>query len=306
MSITSITVEHGFLCWAWFEEAFQIQSEDDFNKVDMSIRGELPEGYFKQITITFNPWSEKHWLKRRFFDTEDPNILALTTTYKCNEWLGPDDIKLFENMKETNPRRYNIEGLGNWGIAEGLVYDNFIEQNFDYMEISKRPGIQSVFGLDFGYTNDPTAFIAALVDTKTKELYIYDEHYQKAMTNEDIANMIKYKGYAKEKITADSAEPKSIDDIKRKGIRRIKAAKKGKDSILNGIQNIQDYKIIIHPKCENFITEINNYVWDNKNGVAINKPIDDFNHLQDALRYAMEDINSKKKLQLMDKSIFNL
>lgn len=306
MSITSITVEHGFLCWAWFEEAFQIQSEDDFNKVDMSIRGELPEGYFKQITITFNPWSEKHWLKRRFFDTEDPNILALTTTYKCNEWLGPDDIKLFENMKETNPRRYNIEGLGNWGIAEGLVYNNFIEQNFDYMEISKRPGMQSVFGLDFGYTNDPTAFIAALVDTKTKELYIYDEHYQKAMTNEDIANMIKYKGYAKEKITADSAEPKSIDDIKRKGIRRIKAAKKGKDSILNGIQNIQDYKIIIHPKCENFITEINNYVWDNKNGVAINKPIDDFNHLQDALRYAMEDINSKKKLQLMDKSIFNL
>lgn len=209
-------------------------------------------------------------------------------------------------MKETNPRRYNIEGLGNWGIAEGLVYNNFIEQKFDYMEISKRPGIQSVFGLDFGYTNDPTAFIAALVDTEAKELYIYDEHYQKAMTNEDIVNMIKYKGYAKEKITADSAEPKSIDDIKRKGIRRIKAAKKGKDSILNGIQNIQDYKIIIHPKCENFITEINNYVWDNKNGVAINKPIDDFNHLQDALRYAMEDINSKKKLQLMDKSIFNL
>lgn len=85
MSITSITVEKGFLCWAWFEEAFQIQSEDDFNKVDMSIRGELPEGYFKQIIITFNPWSEKHWLKKRFFDTEDPNILAITTTYKVNE-----------------------------------------------------------------------------------------------------------------------------------------------------------------------------------------------------------------------------
>ena len=114
MSITSITVEKGYLCWCWFEEAFQIANEDDFNKVDMSIRGELPEGYFKQIIITFNPWSEKHWLKRRFFDpVDDPNILALTTTYKCNEWLGPDDIKLFDAMKISNPRRYNIEGEGN-------------------------------------------------------------------------------------------------------------------------------------------------------------------------------------------------
>lgn len=305
MSITSITVEHGYLCWAWFEEAFQVMNEDDFNKVDMSIRGQLPDGYYKQITITFNPWSEKHWLKKRFFDTNDPNILALTTTYECNEWLGPDDRALFEQMKINNPRRYNIEGLGNWGIAEGLVYENFIEQEFDYMDISKRAGAKTVFGLDFGYTNDETAFVAAIVDQENKELYIFDEHYQKAMTNEDIANMIKYKGYSKETITADSAEPKSIDDIKSKGIYRIKAAKKGKDSILNGIQNIQNYKIIIHPKCENFLIEINNYVWSNKNGIVINKPIDDFNHLMDALRYAMED-TKKSGLVIMDKSIFSL
>ena len=305
MSITSITVEHGYLCWAWFEEAFQVMNEDDFNKVDMSIRGQLPDGYYKQITITFNPWSEKHWLKKRFFDTDDPNILALTTTYECNEWLGPDDKALFEQMKINNPRRYNIEGLGNWGIAEGLVYENFIEQEFDYMDISKRAGAKTVFGLDFGYTNDPTAFIAAIVDQENKELYIFDEHYQKAMTNEDIANMIKYKGYSKETITADSAEPKSIDDIRSKGIYRIKAAKKGKDSILNGIQNIQNYKIIIHPKCENFLIEINNYVWSNKNGIVINKPIDDFNHLMDALRYAMED-TKKSGLVIMDKSIFSI
>ena len=305
MSITSITVEHGYLCWAWFEEAFQIINEDDFNKVDMSIRGQLPDGYYKQITITFNPWSEKHWLKKRFFDAPDSNTLAITTTYQCNEWLGEDDRALFEQMRVNNPRRYNIEGLGNWGIAEGLVYENFIEQEFDYMKISKRPSAKAIFGLDFGYTNDPTAFIAAIVDTAAKELYIFDEHYQKAMTNEDIANMIKYKGYSKETITADSAEPKSIDDLRCKGIYRIKAAAKGRDSILNGIQHIQEYKIIIHPKCENFITEINNYVWDNKNGVTINKPIDDFNHLQDALRYAIEDIKNPK-LILMDKSIFNL
>lgn len=104
MSITSITVDTGYLCWAWFEEAYQIMNEDDFDKVDMSIRGELPEGYFKQLTLTFNPWNEKHWLKQRFFDVkDDPNILALTTNYEINEFLGDDDRKLFDWMKEHKP-----------------------------------------------------------------------------------------------------------------------------------------------------------------------------------------------------------
>ena len=290
MSITSITVEHGHLCWCWFEEAFQIMNEDDFNKVDMSIRGELPQGYFKQIMLSFNPWSEKHWLKKRFFDVKDDDILAITTNYTCNEFLGSDDKKLFEKMKINNPRRYNIEGLGNWGIAEGLVYDNFEELEFNIDEIKKRRNVKSAFGLDFGYTNDPTAFIASLIDLDNNEIYIFDEHYQKAMSNKMIADMIKYKGYSKEKIVGDSSEPKSIDDIKRQGIYRIKGARKGKDSILNGIQYIQDFKIYVHPKCENTLIELSNYVWDTKEGNVINKPIDDYNHLMDALRYSIEDV----------------
>lgn len=297
MSITSITVEIGYLCWCWFEEAFQIMDEDSFNKVDMSIRGELPPGYFKQITLTFNPWSEKHWLKKRFFDVKDEDILALTTNYKCNEFLGEDDRRIFAKMKKNNPRRYNIEGLGDWGIAEGLVYKNFEELEFDYKEISKQEGVNAYFGLDFGYTNDPTAFICILVNQEQNLLYIFDEHYQKAMSNSDIASMIKYKGYAKETIIADSSEPKSIDDIKKQGIRRIKAALKGKDSILNGIANIQDYKIYVHPKCENTLIELNNYVWDNKDGVVLNKPIDDYNHLMDSLRYAMESTKMKNRIK---------
>lgn len=290
MSITSITVEHGHLCWCWFEEAFQIMNEDDFNKVDMSIRGELPKGYFKQITLSFNPWSEKHWLKKRFFDVKDEDVLAITTNYTCNEFLGEDDKKLFEKMKLNNPRRYNIEGLGNWGIAEGLVYSNFEELDFNIEDIKKRPNVKSAFGLDFGYTNDPTAFIASLIDLNNMEIFIFDEHYQKAMSNKDIANMIKYKGYSKERIVGDSSEPKSIDDIKRQGIYRLKGARKGKDSILNGIQYIQDFKIYVHPKCENTLIELSNYVWDTKEGNVINKPIDDYNHLMDALRYSLEDI----------------
>ena len=290
MSITSITVEHGHLCWCWFEEAFQVMNEDDFNKIDMSIRGELPPGYFKQITLSFNPWSEKHWLKKRFFDVKDDDIMATTTNYECNEFLGSDDIKIFEKMKVNNPRRYKIEGLGEWGIAEGLIFENFEELVFNIEDIRKRPNIKSAFGLDFGYTADPTAFIASLVDIDNKEIYIFDEHYQKAMSNKMIADTIKYKGYSKELITADSAEPKSIDDLRRMGLYKVKPAKKGKDSILNGIQFIQDFKIYVHPKCENTIIELSNYVWDNKDGVIVNKPVDDYNHLMDALRYSLEDI----------------
>lgn len=293
MSITSITVERGYLCWCWFEEAFQVMNEDDFNKIDMSIRGELPEGYFKQITLTFNPWSEKHWLKKRFFDNPDDNTLALTTNYMCNEWLGEDDIKLFESIKKNNPRRYKIEGLGEWGIAEGLVYENFEKLEFDVEEISKRPGVISLFGLDFGYTNDPTAFIALLVDKANSAIYIFDEIYKKGLTNKDIYNEINYKGYAKEKIIADSAEPKSITELRKLGLRRCVPAKKGKDSILFGIQRIQNYKIYVHPRCENTLVELNNYVYDTKEGKIINKPIDDYNHLMDSMRYACEDLGKK-------------
>src|SRR5574338_405013 len=110
MSITSITVEHGYLCWVWFEEFYQISSENDFNMVDMSVRGNLPDPLFKQVTGTFNPWNERHWIKERFFDNPDSNTFANTTTYECNEFLGEDDIRLFEEMKLRNPRRYNVEG----------------------------------------------------------------------------------------------------------------------------------------------------------------------------------------------------
>lgn len=305
MSITSITVDKGYLCWVWLEEAYQVEDEDSFNKVDLSIRGELPDNYFKQFIITFNPWNEHHWLKKRFFDSPDGNTLALTTTYKCNEWLGSDDIALFEQMKIRNPRRFRIEGEGEWGISEGLIYENFTEQEFDYREISKRKNTRAVFGLDWGYSNDPTAFIAAIVDQDTKEIYIFDEHYQKAMVNSEIASMIKYKGYAKEQIIGDSSEPKSIEELKRAGILRIKPAAKGKDSILNGIQFIQDFKLIVHPNCENTIIELSNYCWDTKDGIAINKPIDAYNHLMDALRYSMEQIK-KKELFITDKSFYNI
>mgnify|MGYP001193053978 CR=1 FL=1 len=299
LKITSITVNVGHLCWAWFEECYEITNEDDFNKIDMSIRGELPEGLFKQITITFNPWNERHWLKKRFFDVKDNNILAMTTNYMCNEFLGKDDIELFEKMKEVSPRRYSIEGLGEWGIAEGVVFDNWKELDFDYKELVKNRNVLSTVGLDFGYKADPTALICSLVDKENKELYIYDEHYQKGMLNNEIADMIKYKGYSKERIIADSAEQKSIEEIRRLGIGRIKPARKGKDSIINGIQYLLQYKIYIHPKCTNTIMEFYNYVWSkSKDGKEINKPVDEYNHLIDALRYSMEPMQKNRQVRV--------
>jgi len=296
LSIASITVERGYLCWCWFEEAYQVMDEDEFDKVDMSIRGDTG-GLFKQIVITFNPWSEKHWLKRRFFDEPQPNVLALTTTYECNEYLDASDQQLFEWMKEHKPRRYRVEGLGEWGIAEGVIFEDWQELDFDPKEIAKRPGVVASFGLDFGYTVDPTGFIAILADKARRELYILDEHYQRAMLNNEIAEMIRYKGYSKEQIIADSAEPKSIEEIRRYGISRIKPAEKGKDSVLSGIQYIQQFKIYVHPKCTNTMIELSNYVWETKDGKLLNRPIDDYNHLMDALRYAMEPIKKDRRLK---------
>ena len=289
LKVTSITVETGNLCWAWIEEAYEINKEQDFNMLDESIRGKIEEPLYKQITLTFNPWNERHWLKKRFFDVEDENIMAKTTNYMCNEWLDDSDKKLFEDMKKNNPRRYQVAGLGNWGIVEGLVYENWEEKEFDVNEISKRKGVKSAFGLDFGYTNDPSAFFCGLIDTANKEIYVFDEIYKNAMKNRKIAEEIIRKGYRKEKIVADSQEPKSIDELYDLGLKGIRKSRKGRDSINNGVQYIQDYKIIIHPRCVNFITEISNYMWDkDKFDNPVNKPVDDFNHLMDAMRYALE------------------
>ena len=313
LKVTSITVEIGFLCWCWIEEAYEIMNEADFDMLDESIRGAIPEetGLFKQITLTFNPWNEKHWIRKRFFGeitgkdaqgnptykfhdswiSPDGQIYATTTNYLCNEWLDTADLKVFNTMKENNPRRYKVAGLGGWGIVDGLIFDNWREEAFDYLAISKKPDVKSSFGLDFGYTNDPTALFCGLVSEKERTIWVFDELYEKALTNRAICDRITGMGYGKERIKADCAEPKSIDELRDAGLHRIRAARKGKDSVNNGIQYIQGYTIIVHPRCVNFITEISNYTWaEDKFGAKINVPIDDFNHLMDAMRYGLEDM----------------
>lgn len=270
-------------------------NESDFNTLDESIRGECAPPLFKQITMTFNPWNQKHWLKARFFDVQDPDILAITTNYQCNEWLDKQDLRLFERMKATNPRRYNVAGLGEWGIVEGLIYEQWREAPFDPAEISRTGKLESVFGLDFGFTNDPTALFCGLLDIPARRLYVFDELYERGLTNDMIAKRVTAMGYGKVNITADGAEPKSIAELRGTGL-RVHSAAKGADSIRSGIQWIQNLEIIIHPRCINFLTEISNYTWaKDKFGKMLDAPIDDFNHLMDAMRYALERFIVGKK-----------
>ena len=285
LSITSITVSKGYLCYCWFEEAYQITSEENFNKVDLSLRGKMPEGYYRQIIMTFNPWSDKTWIKKRFFDTPDnENKLTMTTTYECNEWLDDNFLQIMEEMRQRQPRRYRIEGDGNWGVSEGLVFDNWRVEDFCAADLD----FSLSLGLDFGW-KDPTAISVMRVDEANKRLYLCEEYYHPQKTLDEVADWLKANGYQKSTVVADSAEPRSIGELKQKGIRRIKPCKKGAGSIMEGIRKLQQYEIIIHPTCENAIIEFENYAFDkDKFDNWIDKPIDDFCHIIDSMRYGLQ------------------
>ncbi len=291
LKLAGIQTSIGTFNFVWIEEAFEIGSESDFEKLDLTVpRGEVSEGHFKQTTITFNPWSSQHWLKKRFFDTPDNQTATFSTNYLINEFLDATDRRVFERMKKTNARKYAVAGLGEWGIAEGLVYENWEVEKRDINGLLNN-GYRAFFGLDYGYVNDPTAFVAFLVNVKLREIHIFDEFYNKRMLNSDIANEIKKRGYAKERIRADCAEPKSNEDLRRMGIHRITSSAKGRDSILNGIARICEYKITVEPHCIAAIKELSTYCYSDKcNERGLRMPDDKDNHLMDALRYAFEDV----------------
>lgn len=298
-SITSIVAAEGHICWCWWEEAFQVNDESAFDKVDMSLRGIMPDGLYIQHTLTLNPWSDKHWIKRRFFDAADNiDIMAITRNYTCNEWLSAADVVIFERMKTENPRRFAIEGNGEWGVSEGQVFENWETQEFDveamrhdFIDYGERRYIDR-FGLDFGFSQDPTAFIHAMIDTRKREIYLCNEIYKTHLLIDDMYREIKALGFDGAEIIADSAQPGTIAELKKRGLTRIKPAKKGPNSIRDGIARLQDYHIVIHPKCTNAIVEFSNYVWakDRMSGQLTAVPVDEFNHLIDALRYATEGL----------------
>lgn len=309
LKITSITVDNGLLAWLWLEEAYQVENKDKFDTLVESIRGSVDDkNFFKQITVTFNPWSERHWLKSAFFDEETRfnDVFADTTTYRDNEWLDQQDIDRYEDIWRTNPRRAAVVANGDWGVAEGLVFENYTIRDFDIVSTIKRVG-ETTAGIDFGFTHDPTTFPRLAVDLDNKELWIYAEHYEYAMTTDDIYNMIVDEDMKNALITADSAEQRLIAELKAKGISRITPSVKGAGSINAGIDFMKQFKIYIHPSCVKTIEEFDTYVYkQDKDGRWLNEPVDANNHIIDAIRYALERYHIKKAKQNVDAKIRNV
>ena len=274
----------------WVEEATELNQED-FEQLDLRLRGEF--GCLKQISLTFNPISEQHWIKKIFFDSPMEGVFTLKTTFLDNHFIDDEYKMVMQNKKLTNPRFYNIYALGNWGTAEGLIFQNVTQRLIREDELT---GLDCVQGLDFGYTNDPSAFNQTYIDLKNKRIFIFDGFYEKGLSNNAITAKIKELSLHRHMTTADSSEPKSIDAIKAKGV-RVQGAQKGKDSINSGIDFLLDYEIILNAHLVEFMTEFNNYSWaiDKKTNKTTNKPVDDFNHFIDSLRYATEKYHAKKK-----------
>ncbi|MCD4839740.1 PBSX family phage terminase large subunit [Neobacillus sedimentimangrovi] len=287
------------------EEATEI-TKDDFSQLNLRLRSKAEN---QQIHLMFNPVSKSNWVYEYFFVNKPDDCVILKTTYKDNKFLPQSYIDSLLEFQETNPLYFQIYALGEFGNLGKKVYERYSVQDFEVNELIKQnPDIKAVFGLDFGYINDPTAFIAALVDLENRKLYIFDELYERGLLNNEIADRIKEIGYAKETIIADSAEKKSIDEIKGYGIPRIKPARKGSGSIMQGIQFIQQFEILVHPRCKNVLVELENYSYkkDKMTGQYLNQPMDSYNHLLDSLRYALEPFSKGKAIKFLDKSLLGL
>ena len=272
----------------WIEEASEI-TEQDFNQLDLRMRGQSKVGY--QMTLTFNPISELHWLKKSFFDVGRNGAFVLKTTFKDNDFLDDRYIQTLKDLEKQDYQYYRIYALGEWGSIGNVIFSNWrkedlseIKQSFDNFHN----------GLDFGFADDPTAFVRVHLDNKHKHVYVVSEFAKQGLHIDQMAEELK-NYIANEPITCDSSEPRSIADLKRHGIRAI-SAKKGPGSIEHGIRWLQGYEIIVDETCTNIIKELSTYRWkEDKNGDVIPKPEDKNNHLIDALRYALEGEMTQNK-----------
>ena len=286
------------------EEATEFTPED-VDLIDGTVRSVL-YSLPLQIYFCFNPVSKVNYVYKRFgFDTGiiPDNTFILKTTYLDNPFVSPDYIERMETMKRINPTRWKIEALGDFVSLDKLVFQNYRVEEFNHIDIKGT----LLVGLDFGFVNDTSALTASILDEERKRIYIFREWGDTNKTNEEIANIISALGFAKANIIADSSEPKSIEELKRKGITRIRGAVKGKNSVIHGIQRLQQYEIIVHPTCTNVITELENYSWKkDRNGEYTNEPVDMFNHYLDALRYSIQIADNNVKLKTLNKSLLNI
>ena len=275
-SITGVTT------WV-LDEAEELTDEETFDKIDLTIRETKNQN---RIILILNPTTKEHWIYQRFFEdkgiqeginTSKDNTSYIHTTYQDNlKNLSKSFLKQIEELKIRRPLKYKHAIMGGWlDKAEGVIFNNWKIGEF------KKIGV-SVFGQDYGFSNDPTTLIETNIDTSNKLIYLRECYYLPSLTTSEITRLNIQ--HAKDSlIVADSAEPRLISEIRSKGC-NVKPSVKGQGSVTYGISLLQDYDLVISEDSINLVKELNNYSWLEKKS---NTPIDKFNHLIDAIRYAV-------------------
>ena len=264
------------------EEATEL-TEDDFTQLNLRLRALVD---YLQIYLMFNPISKKNWVYDYFFVRKLPlNVKVVKTTYQDNKFLSDEYRAELERLKDRNPAYYRIYCLGEFATLDKLVFPVYTTKIVSEDSIQ---GLKRWIGLDFGYINDPSAIVWGFIDTVKKRIYVTGEYVKRGMKNNEIAETMADLGLCKDKSYGDCAERKSIDEIRDKGV-NIEPTEKGKDSIIHGIQWIQQYELIVDERCFKVIEELENYTWkkDKKTGEYLNDPVDTFNHTIDAIRYGL-------------------
>lgn len=268
---------------------------DDYTQLTLRLRDKKHKK--RQIFLMFNPVSKVNWVYNAFFVKKPKNTVIYQTTYKDNRFLDEVTKENIEELAERNEAYYKIYALGEFATLDKLVFPKYKKQLLNKEELKHIP---SDFGLDYGFINDPSAFMHVKVDDENKRLYIVEEYVKKGLTNDKIAEAIKALGYSKEIIRADSAEKKSNQELRNLDIPRVIDVIKGPGSVMQGIQYILQYEIIVDERCVKTIEELENYTWkkDKATNEYINEPVDSYNHCLDAVRYAVQDRIFQKKKEL--------
>lgn len=275
------------------EEATEL-TLDDFTQLNLRLRANTNHN---QIHLMFNPVSKVNWCYKYFFEFGTPaDTVIIHTTYHDNPYLPKEYVDSLHELELRNPAYYKIYVLGEFATLDKLVFNN-VKIRLINTDVLIKNEYQFWVGMDFGYVNDPTAITYGFYNPDKKQLFITGEYNGKGLTNDKIAEILTNLGLAKEVIVADSAEPKSIDELRKLGIRRIRPSVKGRDSVINGIDKLQRCEIIVDERCVNTIEEFQNYTWkkDKSTGEYTNQPVDLYNHHIDSIRYGTQTVISERK-----------
>lgn len=286
----------------FIEEVFEVP-KSIVEQLNLRLRGNAQN---KQILMAFNPISKNHWLYD-FCEVNPPSSFRYThSTYKDNPFLDEAYLAELEEMYIRNPAKARIFCDGEWGVdAEGLVITNWRKEEFDPMELAAK-GYEHRVGMDIGWV-DPSAVINTLYDRANKTIYVFEEFYKSGCQLSDLVTAIKSMNINKTRIYVDSAEPRSIMFFKQEGINATACAK-GANSVKAGLMFLQDHLIIVHPSCQKFITELENfsYIKSKQTGEWTTDTTHEWSHAIDACRYGYSDIYTQTKLKTFDKSLLGL